>query len=312
MIQLDLEKMGELKSINELVFSADNEKQLIRLNYQEKDLFLDINLIPKKEKVYNLDFYIESPIKYKCNKIILNPYHNLYRLITNDSVIPNIYNYDNSIKKGDHHFEISFNLGKNDIEMNIHKDKSIVEFPNQYYIVYNNNPDGTIDTNNVEEYYQLFDDGFFIHDKSMERIFTNKISADFELFIKKDNKFNHPILNSLPTLVTFDDDVYEFNYDNYGMVTRCINKSEPKQLLSRYEIVNNNYCSIHPLLYDSFKYSNIDKPLKYWAMDYIIDINDPTIIEFRRYIYLIDENNLNELIKILNSDINYPIIKIDF
>ena len=311
MVQIELEKMGKLKSIHELIFSRD-DKQLVSMNYQEKDLSLDIELISKKEKIYSLSY---EQVDHSTNIIDLHkkplqhPCNSLYRLISNHSS-PIIHNYNNSQKEDDNYFTLNFNIDKNDIRIMFHKDKSVIEIPDQYCITYCNNLDGSINTDSIIEYLEFFNNGILISEGNTKNILSNKINAEFELFVKKNNKFNHPILNSLPTYIKYKNDQYLISYDDNGIISKCINKSNTKQLLSRYEIVDNIFSSIHPLLYDAFKYSNIDEPLKYWALD-SIDLNDSFTI-FRRFIYMIDENNLNNLIDLLNSDINYPIIKIDF
>lgn len=290
----------ELKSTHELMFSNDKP---IFMKYEEGDIYIDSICVSNQ---YNFEIFKDNKIEKRISK----DNSNLDRIINYNEEKPIVHNYDNSENKSGDRFTLKIN---NNIQMSFNKDVSVIEVPNKHCLVYKTGNDGLINYNTDPlEKYIFIDNGSILLSLPDRKTFipgarcANIGKIDFNIFLKKNNKFNYPILNSLPTDIVYDKySEYTVLYDDNGIVKKCIDKSNPKKLLSRYECIDNNITSIHPLLYDPFNYSNIGVPLELWCLDYI-DFGN--ITRFNRYIFKINE--ADKLIQILNSNTDKPIISI--
>lgn len=304
-----LNSIGTIVSEQNILFDKDI---LIYMKYDnsQKDIKIEINntgILTNIGSGYVYDINIDG---FETSSSIHNK--SLFELLNkNKKNNPKIYTYNNSQNKSNDSFTIRFNNDLIDIEMSFDKDRSIIETRDSI-IVCVNNSDGSTNIKDIAEEYQFFKNGFYCKNNknSTDTIVSNGITANFKLFIKKDKLLNYPMICKLPTMISYSEPFntnFQLYYNSLGLVSNCIDISNSSQRLCRYEESQSDsnkkyraFKSIHPLFYDTFDYSNLDKPLKYWTED-IIDCSDE-IITINRSIFIVDDKNIESLIKFINNE----------
>ena len=304
-----LNDIGTLISEQNILFDKHKLSYMKYINLQ-KDIKIEISNTGFSTNIGSGYIYNVSTNNLDFATTI--PNKSLYEFINkNKRFEPKIHSYNNSQNKSNDSFIIRFNNNLTDIEMSFGKDRIVFETKNGTLIVCMDN-NGYADIENIIEEYQFFENGFYCANAkdSVDNIVNNGISANFKLFTKKYNQLDYPMTNRLPTIVNYTEPfekTFQLYYDIFGIVSNCIDISNKSQRLCRYEgswTYKNDgtygiFKSIHPLFYDTFDYSSLNKPLKYWAED-IVDCSGKIII-LDRNIFTVEDENIKPLIKFINT-----------
>lgn len=293
-------------STHNMIFNFDMGGLLYMEYYDiESDIHIDLS------KTDDESSYIANIINKDNSKSIniLNPNRNFFELINFNKTSPVFHCYENAKTKMNDLYKLDLKMFSIDIELYLEKIKAVMEMPDSRCLIYKKNNEGKINMNADKpvEVYQFFKNGYFCSNisESIDTIYSNNILVDYKLFKSKKLYYHFSMLDILPTLVEFNQgDKYRIYYDEAGVITNCINLSNPKRILCRYNCTMHDnddvfFITIYPLLCDYFKPSNIDKPLKYWVIDKY-DFTDD-LVNVNRDIYEVPEEYLNQLIDMING-----------
>lgn len=268
---------GELQSDQTYIIDNDKVNQMYYHNIVNKTTaeMLYIN---------NLLYYglLNEYGKNKNNRLFYR--HNVCLLDFNDKKEPPLlFNYENSSDKNEEQFKLSVHNKYFNISLFFDKSKLVIYHKNNNtYVVYS--------TKNVlEEVYYILEDGIFCinYIENKASFFNNSTNIEYNLSIK--NRISNCILlNWLPYNIELscgdDNKTFIIDYDKFGITKSC--KNNDKELCDYYDESDSNESSIisvHPLLFDSFDFTNNFEYSELWVIDKLIKNNN--FLELERKIY---------------------------
>ena len=314
MINLSLEEFGSVKST--LGYIIQNNVKGLYYNNDSRGLKIECDK--------RIDGFFDVDIKESKNKLSVSSYKVANNIKDINSILmkdetPKIrtwYNSGEDRKLNPLQFTVRIPYNNKDVFLNFDKELGIVIIKNTC-TAYKMDKSHSIDYNSPVEKYIITDNGYFCYNykENTCTALYNGIFIDFNFMQKVKVKYGCSILENCPTNIIFNsmNDVsnnYKLEYDSLGVVTTCYSTKEKNRKLCRYETYmepESKYSlilSIHPLLLDCFDYDNIVDPLKYWCLDKVTLNNGITTVNRT----IVEVNKLEDLIKILNEDIEEPII----
>ena len=293
------------RRVSELVYwltkEENNKATLVFLDYNNynKDIKIRGGLIGSS---YILDINNKA-CKVKSLNESLDSYMNMINRPKNPHMIINTTTNKDRSKV--------FNIKNKEVSISYPENSTIVERENMIY-VYKNTEDGSSNFNNISEVYCKTDDGFFnidLENKSAASFGTDSI-IDYSEFRKNGNS----LLDKVPKNILispYDKEPIEAEYSyvslgipETGLYVRTEASAGPNSSIPSKVV------SIYPLLYDPFDFANNSKkPFTLWAEDHAN--NHDGMIEFRRTIYELTDEESKEMINIIeNADRSIPLIEL--